>query len=147
MQPLVEPEAVSALLAIQSGHSSWALPSTAVASVEAFEPGSSDDALDLLQFLGAPVEAAGEARVLVVQAFGERLRVLARGALRLLDPSDVSVLPLPAALQKDSPLISHVGVVAGVPALFVISPARLLSALRAAPSSSVPQESAQGSSC
>ena len=139
MQPLAEPNVTSALLTVESGTGVWALPSAAVTRVEAFDAAESEPAADLLELLGVPsTTPAGDARVLVMQVFEQRLRILVRGALKLLEAGAASLLPLPDAMRAASPLVTHLAVVAGKPALFVVSPERLLQALRDGTSPSSP---------
>jgi hypothetical protein len=151
MQPRAEARsAATALLTIHSGDRVWALPSLAVASVEPFSEDGSDAPLDVLALLGA-APAAGEqaARVVVLSVQGQRLRLLVRGHLTLTETAAVNLLPLPAAVQSASPRVSHVALVDGKPALFVVSPERLLQAFRVSAVSSPPivHDSARGSSC
>jgi hypothetical protein len=81
--------------------------------------------------LGMPAPGDdGSQRVLLVRAGGERARVLVQGTLALLETSSANLLPVPASLSQLSPLVSHVAVIDGKPALFVVSPERLLRASR-----------------
>jgi hypothetical protein len=120
------------LLTIHTASGSWAIPSAAVGSVEPFDAASDEAALDVLALLGAPAAPTSEApRVIVLQVAGERLRLLVRGALRLSETTAQSLLPLPAALTHVSPFVTHVALVDAKPALFVVSPERLLRAFQA----------------
>jgi hypothetical protein len=86
---------------------------------------------DLLTLLGATNSAGQrEGRVLVVQAAGQRRKVRVLGTLELLEGAMVELLPLPAEVRAAAPLITHVALVGGKPKLFVVSPERLLEALR-----------------
>jgi hypothetical protein len=51
---------------------------------------------------------------------------MARGKLSLRETTFNELLPVPAAFAATSSLVSQVALVDGVPALFVLSPARLL---------------------
>lgn len=137
MQPRVEPRPSStALLTINGPEGAWGIPSIAVASIERFGSASAAPPVELLSLLGvAPAVPGGlgdHARVLVLDVRGERLSVLVHGALQLAQTSAEDLLPLPASVQALTPLVSHLAVIDGKPALFVVSPERLLEAARGA---------------
>ncbi len=150
MQPRAEAAASRApLLTISAACGTWGIPSSAVASVEQPGTDAASAPLSLLTLLGvaAPVAPAELARVLVLRVGGERLALLVHGALTLVETTAADLLPLPAAVQSLTPLLSHVAVVDGKPALFVVSPERLLQAARGAHAPSPSHDSARGSSC
>jgi hypothetical protein len=119
-------------LTIQAGDSRWAIPSSAVGSIEPFDAATADAALDLLALLDAAAAPLFEAwRVVVMHASGEQLRLLVRGTLDLTEMPSRSLLPLPPALTSASPFVTHVALVDGKPSLLVLSPERLLRALPA----------------
>lgn len=152
MQPRAERAPTStALLTIQGEGGAWGIPSSAVASVQRSEAGDAPP-LELLTLLGVPRarEAHGNARVLVLEVQGQRAALLVHGTLHLAEAAVSELLPLPAAVQAQTPLLSHLAVIDGKPALFVVSPERLLQAAlgaSAALSSHSAQASARGSSC
>ncbi len=137
-----------ALLIIRAGQSSWAIPSSAVFNVERPGSGSGSAALDVLALLG---RSSGDGdlseRIVVLQVGAEHVRLLVRGELRLAESRPTDLLALPPALRRASPLISHVAVVDGKPAVFVLSPERLLHASRSQSALSITDDSARGSSC
>lgn len=124
----------SALLTIHGHGGAWGIPSIAVASIERFTTSAGEPPLELLSLLGVPAPApsplAEHARVLVLDVQGERVSLLVHGALQLAQTAAEDLLPLPASLQTRTPLVSHLAVIAGKPALFVVSPERLLEAAR-----------------
>jgi hypothetical protein len=128
-----------ALLTIHGDGGTWGIPSAAVASVRANDP--SETPVGLLSLLGVatPPDASERARVLVLEVLGERLSLLVHGSLHLAETAADDLLQLPASLQTLTPLISHLAVIDGKPALFVVSPERLLEAARRAP---IPHDSA-----
>jgi hypothetical protein len=139
----------TSLLTVRARAGSWAIPSSAIISVERLAADASSDAPDALGLLG--LEPGGDEaarRVVVVRADGEEARVLVFGALALTDAAPEELLPLPRELAAAAPLVSHVAVIAGRPALFVVSPERLLRATRdtAAPPLNE-NDAARGSSC
>jgi hypothetical protein len=140
----------TSLLTVASGACSWAIPSAAVGSVERLAIGAPTDAPDALGLLGLEARGEDEARrVLLLRAAGEQARVLVRGVIGLADAAPEQLLLLPRELAAAAPLISHVAVLAGKPALFVVSPERLLRASRDALSALNPNETeaARGNSC
>lgn len=150
MLPQAEPKLSRAsLLTIDSARGSWGIPSSAVASVAQASPQAAEATQSLLALLGieAPNGALLEARVLVLQVGSERVSLLVHGALTLLDATAADLLPLPAAVRRITPLVSHLAVVGGKPALFVVSPERLLQAARAAAPDSSSHDAVRGSSC
>ncbi len=150
MQPRAEPAPRRApLLTIKSASGSWGIPSSAVASIEqsaAFVAGGLPNLLDLLG-VGVSNPPPESAHVLVLQVGSERLPLLVHGTLTLVETAAGDLLPLPAAVQSLTPLLSHVAVVDGKPALFVVSPERLLQAARGGHALSPSHDSARGSSC
>jgi hypothetical protein len=157
MQPRAERAPTgTALLTIQGEGGAWGIPSSAVASVQRADASAEGDAgteapLDLLTLLGvaAAPEARANSRVLVLEVSGQRASLLVHGALQLAEAAASELLPLPAAVRAQTPLLSHLAVIDGKPTLFVVSPERLLQAARSAPAPSLPatHASARGSSC
>jgi chemotaxis signal transduction protein len=105
----------------------------------------------LLALLGVdvvtPTDTKQRARVLVLEVEGERVQLLVHGALELAEATAANLLQLPAAVRAMTPLLSHLAVLDGKPALFVISPERLLQAARGARTALPVHDSARGSSC
>jgi len=123
------PAATTSLLTIDAGSPVWAIASSAVENIEPFADDDDASAVDVRALLGG-VEVHGQARrVITVQASGRRLRLLARGALLLRSIGQHEIVPLPAAFERSSALVSHVALVDGKPSLLVVSAERLLSAL------------------
>lgn len=150
MQPRAEQVRSRApLLTIRTASGAWGIPSSAVASVEQPGEAAAEGMLSLHTLLGVdvPIASAGQARVIMLEVSGERLPLLVHGALTLVETTAGDLLPLPAAVQSLTPLVSHVAVVDGKPALFVVSPERLLEAARGAHANSSSHDSARGSSC
>lgn len=157
MQPRAEGVPAStrlALLTIQGEGAAWGIPSSAVASVQRVVASADADAeapLELLALLGVPTAPAARAnsRVLVLEVSGQRASLLVHGALQLAEAAVSELLPLPPVVQAQTPLLSHLAVIDGKPALFVVSPERLLQAARSAlaPSPHAAHASARGSSC
>jgi hypothetical protein len=115
------------LLTIRAATSAWGIPSSAVLSVDAFARADGEPPPDVLALLGAAAASTeDEARVLRLRVGGQRLEVLVRGALGLIEAAADELLTLPAALQGFTPLVSHIALVDGKPSLFVISPERLM---------------------
>lgn len=129
--PVESRERATTLLTVHASAGSWAIPSAAITSVERLASGALSDAPDALRLLGmAPDEEDPARRVVVVRADGEQARILVRGAIALADAAPEELLPLPRELAAAAPLVSHVAVLAGKPALFVVSPERLVRASR-----------------
>ena len=152
MQPSAEPALrprAAPLLTISSASGTWGIPSSAVASVEQSRAALGSTTPSLLELLGIAVPSAAteQARVLVLQVGGERLPLLVHGTLTLIETTAEALLPLPAAVQSLTPLVSHLAVIDGKPALFVVSPERLLQAARDAHTASPSRDSVRGSSC
>ena len=150
MQPRAERTSTSTpLLTIHGAGGVWGIPSSAVASIEPAHAGSAAVAPELLALLGVatPTDANQRARVLVLEVQGERLQLLVHGALELAEATSADLLQLPAAVQAMTPLLSHLAVIDGKPALFVVSPERLLQAARGALTAVPLPDSARGSSC
>jgi hypothetical protein len=157
MQPRAEgARSSTALLTIQGEGGAWGIPSSAVASVQRVVSSAGADAdaerpLDLLTLLGVTTapEARPDSRVLVLDVAGQRTSLLVHGTLQLAEAAVSELLPLPAAVQAQTPLLSHLAVIDGKPALFVVSPERLLQAARSAadPSPHAAHASVRGSSC
>lgn len=124
----------AALLTIHGDSGSWGIPSAAVASVERWATSATAAPVELLSLLGvaSPTGANDQTRVLVLDVRGERVQLLVHGTLHLAETSADNLLPLPASVQTLTPLISHLAVIDGKPALFVVSPERLLEAARRA---------------
>lgn len=133
MQPRADSRPLpSALLTINGQGGAWGIPSIAVASIERFTA-TKEAPVELLSLLGVAAPApSDDARVLVLDVQGERLSLLVHGALQLAQTAAEDLLPLPASLQTQTPLVSHLAVIDGKPALFVVSPERLLEAARRA---------------
>jgi len=134
MQPPAEGRLLStALLTVHGEGGAWGIPSITVASVERFAANATEAPVELLSLLGVAGSTPADtrdSRVLVLDVDGERLSLLVHGALRMVSADDV--LPLPASVRNQTPLISHLAVIDGKPALFVVSPERLLEAARGA---------------
>jgi len=142
MQPLADRTAPStALLTIHGDGGTWGIPSAAVASIGRWATTTEGAPVELLSLLGVanPTRANDHARVLVLEVRGERVQLLVHGTLHLAETAADNLLQLPASVQTLTPLISHLAVIDGKPALFVVSPERLLEAARRA---STPQDSA-----
>ena len=136
------------LLTIHGAGGVWGIPSTAVISIEKPRDGAvTPPELRILLGVATPSDAGQSARVLVLEVEGERASLLVHGALGLAEAAAADLLQLPPALRAMTPLLSHLAVVDGKPALFVISPARLLEAARGASSAVPVPDSARGSSC
>jgi len=141
------------LLTIQGSDGAWGIPSSAVASVQRLDSHGADaePPLDLLALLGVPSQpdASANSRVLVLEVHGLRVSLLVHGTLHLAEAAVSELLPLPAAVQAQTPLISHLAVINGKAALFVVSPERLLQAAHSASTALSPDAhaSARGSSC
>ncbi|MDF3065774.1 MAG: hypothetical protein K0R38_1375 [Polyangiaceae bacterium] len=119
------------LLTVQAGGGCWAIPSAAVTNVERLTAGSPSDAPDALGLLGlTPLGEEAARRIVVVRAAGEQARILVSGDIALVEAAPSELLPLPRELRTAAPLVSHVAVLSGRPALFVVSPERLLRAAR-----------------
>jgi hypothetical protein len=150
MQPRAEPAPqarAAPLLTISSASGTWGIPSSAVASVEQPRASLGNATPSLLALLGIAVPSAEPARVLVLQVGDERLPLLVHGTLTLVETTAGDLLPLPPAVQSLTPLVSHLAVVDGKPALFVVSPERLLQAARDTHAASSSHDSVRGSSC
>lgn len=140
MQPPAEPQrAATTLLTIHAGGTSWAIPSAAVARIQRLSPTASPPELDVLSLLGVEVvDPELTPRVMVLRDGREQVEVLARGALALTEAGARDLLALPAELSASAPLVSHIAVIDGKPALFVLSPERLLHAARAGSAARTP---------
>lgn len=142
MQPLADrPAQSTALLTIHGDGGTWGIPSRAVASVGRWSTTTTETPVELLALLGvaSPTDAHEQSRLLVLDVRGERVTLLVHGTLHLAETAADSLLQLPPSVQTLTPLISHLAVIDGRPALFVVSPERLLEAARRA---STPQDSA-----
>lgn len=137
------------LLTIHGASGVWGIPSTAVASIEPPQVDAAAAPPALLALLGVatPSDASQRARVLVLEVEGERVQLLVHGALELAETAAADLLQLPAAVRAMTPLLSHLAVLDGKPALLVISPERLLQAARGATCAVPLPDSARGSSC
>ena len=150
MQPPAERTSTATrLLTIHGAGRVWGIPSTAVASIEQPPADAAAAPPELLALLGVatPTDANQRARVLVLEVEGERVNVLVHGALELAEAAAADLLQLPAAVRAMTPLLSHLAVLDGKPALLVVSPERLLQAARGAPTAVPLPDSARGSSC
>jgi hypothetical protein len=120
----------STLLAITTATTTWSVPSAFVAGVGRLSEWTGAPPLDVSALLGAPASTndSDEARVVVLDAQGQQLPLLAAGSLSLLHPTPEQLLELPQALRRASPLIVQVALLDGVPRLFVLDPLQLLQA-------------------
>lgn len=137
------------LLVVRAGDHAWAIPSWAVHGVEGLADDATSDEPDVLELLGMAGSDRWSRRVVVLRAEDEQARVLVRGSIALTDASPEELVPLPAELASVAPLVTHVAVVAGRPAWFVVSPSRLLRAARATERDITPNdtEHVRGSLC
>jgi len=125
--PTKQQPAATALLTIRGPGHAWAIPSVAVTGVEAVGDTSDASMLDVPALLGdAETVPSDASRVVILRIQGQELRLLAHGALTLMETTSSNLLPLPPLMQGAAPLVSHIAVVDGRPALFVLSPERLL---------------------
>ena len=125
--PTNQQPAATALLTIHGPGHAWAIPSLAVMGVEAVGDTSDASMLDVLALLGGEKTVPSDAsRVVILRIQGGELRLLAHGVLTLTETTSSNLLPLPPFVQGAAPLVSHIAVVDGKPALFVLSPERLL---------------------
>ncbi len=126
--PAKQHPAATALLTVHGAGHAWAIPSSAVAAVEALaDTGGASVPLDVLALLGeTPTVTSHASRVVVLRVQGEELRLLVDGVLTLTETKSSNLLPLPPAVQSATRLVSHIAVLDGKPALFVLSPERLL---------------------
>ena len=150
MQPRAESAPTSTrLLTIHGSGGVWGIPSSAVASIEEVHADATVTPPELLALLGVatPTDAPERARVLVLEVQGERVQLLVHGALELAEAAFADLLQLPAVVQAMTPLLSHLAVIDGKPALFVVSPERLLQAARGALTALPLHDSVRGSSC
>lgn len=120
------------LLAARAARPAWGVPCQAVAGVRRFSEWSGEPPLDVAALLGEPTGAAPELDARVVLLGMERgdLPLLTRNALSLLHAEPDQLLALPDAFRRASPWIDQVALVDGEPALFVLSPERLMDAWR-----------------
>ena len=118
------------LLAITTGTTRWSIPSASVAGIGRLSDWTGAPPLDVGALLGASASAndGDEARVVVLDAQGQQLPLLAAGTLRLLHTTSEQLLELPPALRRTSPLISQVALLEGTPQLYVLDPHQLLQA-------------------
>lgn len=121
-----------ALLAISTPAATWSVPSSSVAGVGRLSEWTGAPPLDVGALLGAPTppDASDEARVVLLDAQGQQLPLLAAGRLSLLHTTPDQLLELPAALRRSSPLVAQVAVFDGAPRVFVLDPLGLLEAWR-----------------
>jgi hypothetical protein len=120
----------TALLAVRSGTASWSVPGAAVTRIERLSDWAGDAPLDVAQLVGNAGAGDAELRVLVLDTEGQELPLLARGTLALIESSPERLLAMPAAFHASAPLVDRVALIDGAPALFVLSPSRLLEAWR-----------------
>ncbi len=116
------------LLAVRGKVASWSVPGHAVASIERLSDWSGEAPLDVGGLLGETQGAGEDARVVVLQQEQRSLPLLASGSLSLLETTAEQLLALPAVFQSALSLVDRVALVNGAPALFVLSPERLLQA-------------------
>jgi hypothetical protein len=124
------------LLTIEAAGGGYAIPGAAVIALEHLRDWTGETPLDAAALLGlgpAEVEADVEARVAVLETGERRVALLMRGKLTLIHPKADELLALPPAMHSLTPLVSHVAVVNGKPAFFVLSPARLARSRSAPP--------------
>jgi hypothetical protein len=124
------------LLAITTATTTWSVPSASVASVGRLSEWTGAPPLDVSALLGGPLSTndSDEARIVLLDAHGQQLPLLATGSLSLLHSSPEQLLELPLALRRASPLIAQVALVDGTPRLFVLDPRQLLLAWQRPPS-------------
>jgi hypothetical protein len=120
-------ELLPSLLVFEGKSSRWAIPTTAIVSVQALTSSSESKLVDALLALGdtPKPDAGGNERVLLLRHGNERLSVLLRSRLSLLERRRGMLLDLPAALVAGAPLLSHLAIVTGEASLFVVSTPRL----------------------
>jgi len=116
------------LLTVRGKVSSWSVPGHAIASIERLCDWSGEAPLDVGGLLGETQGAGEDARVVVLQQERRSLPLLACGSLSLLETTAEQLLTLPAVFQSTLSLVDRVALVDGAPALFVLSPERLLQA-------------------
>ncbi|HKY38980.1 MAG TPA: hypothetical protein VJN18_23740 [Polyangiaceae bacterium] len=127
MPALAEARSIqTSLLAVRGTSASWSISGAAVSGVHRLSDWTGEEPLDVAAQLGAAQPPDAEARVVVVEAGQVRLPLLAHGTLSLLQTTPEHLLVLPALFQQASPLVDRVALLDGAPALFVLSPARLL---------------------
>lgn len=118
--------ATTALLTVEGGNLVWAIPSAAVTSIEPFTDADAATAADVRTLLRAAAADELTKRVLTLQVQSKLLRLLTRGTLGLRTLGERELVPLPAAFDRCSPLVTHVALVEGRAELLVVSPERLL---------------------
>jgi hypothetical protein len=128
MPALAESRQRITLLAVRGKASSWSVPGHAVAGIERLSDWSGDAPLDVGGLLGEVQGAGEDARVVVLQQASRSLPLLATGSLSLLETTAEQLLALPAVFQSSLSLVDRVAVIDGAPALFVLSPERVLQA-------------------
>lgn len=117
----------TALLAIEEAGRGYAVPGACVLGIEYLRDWQGDQPLDVTALFGFRAEQTAQqaARVAVLDAGAERVPLLVRGSLRLIEPGPEDLLALPLSMHSTAGLVSHVALVAGIPSLLVLSPARL----------------------
>lgn len=116
------------LLAVRGKVSSWSVPGHAVASIERLSDWSGEAPLDVGGLLGEADGTGEDARVVVLHLEQRSLPLLASGSLSLLETTAEQLLALPAVFQSALSLVDRVALVEGAPAMFVLSPERVLHA-------------------
>jgi hypothetical protein len=145
MQPAAERGAAS-LLVVRDAERCWAVPSALVLAVERRGDWAGTVPLDPAELLGAgsrlsgaaaddapgarPAAAGDEARVIVVGTAQQRVPLLARGELALLQLAEGALLALPEPFPALAPLVAQLALENGAPSIFVLSPERLLEVVR-----------------
>lgn len=144
MQAVAEASQAS-LLVVRDAQCSWAVPSALVRAVERRSDWAGTAPLDPAELLAtspalarhglddarlAQSGAEQEARVIVVGTEQQPVPLLARGALALLPIAAEALLVLPEPFPALAPLVAQVALEDGAPAIFVLSPERLLEVVR-----------------
>jgi hypothetical protein len=117
----------TALLAVQDAGRGYAVPGACVLTIEHLRDWQGEPPLDVAALFGFPQTHAPDeaARVAVLDTGMERVPLLVRGSLTVLEPGPDDILALPLSMHSTAGLVSHVALVAGIPTLLVLSPARL----------------------
>jgi hypothetical protein len=116
------------LLAVRGQASSWSVPGQAVASIERLADWAGEPPLDVGGLFGEVEGPGQDARVVVLRQEQRSLPLLATGSLSLLETTAEQLLALPTVFRRTLSLVDRVALVDGAPALFVLSPERLLQA-------------------
>ncbi|HEY6079391.1 MAG TPA: hypothetical protein VIW29_11340 [Polyangiaceae bacterium] len=144
MQPAAERKGTS-LLVVRDAERCWAVPSALVLAVQRRGDWAGTVPLDPAELLGAGSRLSGagasapdarsaaagdEARVIVVGTEQQRVPLLARGELALLQLAEGALLELPEPFPGLAPLVARLALEDGAPSIFVLSPERLLEVVR-----------------